>query len=58
MKTNRQLNTEHDQREQDKVRPKQPTYNFKTLEEVVRKWVKQNEQRKVVRKWVKQNEQT
>jgi len=38
LKTNRQLNTEHDERQQDKVRPKQPEYNFKPLEEVIRAW--------------------
>ena len=44
MKTNKQLNTEHDQREQERVRPKDATYDFKPLEEVVRQWVTTNEQ--------------
>jgi len=38
LKTNRQLNTEHDERQKEKIRPKQPEYNFKPLEEVVRAW--------------------
>jgi hypothetical protein len=37
--TNRELNKEHAGRELLKVRPKQPVYDFKPLEEVVRKWV-------------------
>ena len=36
MKTNKQKNTEHDQR----VRPKQPVYDFKPLEAVMREWAK------------------
>ena len=39
MKTNQELNKEHAKRELDRVRPKQPAYDFKPLEEVVRKWV-------------------
>ncbi len=38
-KTNRQLNTEHDQRMAERVRPKQPDYDFAPLEAVVRQWV-------------------
>ncbi len=38
-KTNQELNKEHAGRELLKVRPKQPVYDFKPLEEVVRKWV-------------------
>lgn len=38
-KTPRELNTEHEQRELMRVRPKQPAYNPKPLEEVIRKWV-------------------
>jgi len=44
MKTNKEKNQEHDQKQQERVRPKPPEYDFKPLEEVVRKWVKQNEQ--------------
>ena len=38
-KTPRELNQEHEKRELMRVRPKQPTYNFKPLEDVIRKWV-------------------
>jgi hypothetical protein len=38
-KTNREKNTEHDRKELMRVRPKQPNYDYKPLEEVVRKWV-------------------
>ena len=36
MKTNRELNTEHEKKELLRVRPKQPTYNFKPLEDAIR----------------------
>lgn len=39
MKNNKQLNKEHEQKELMRVRPKQPAYDFKPLEDVVRKWV-------------------
>lgn len=39
MKTNRELNQEHEARELMRVRPKQPVYNPKPLEDVIRKWV-------------------
>jgi hypothetical protein len=42
MKTNREKNKEHDGRELLRVRPKQPAYDFKTLEDVIRKWVAGN----------------
>lgn len=38
-KTARQLNKEHEGKELLRVRPKQPVYNFKPLEDVIRKWV-------------------
>lgn len=41
MKTNKQLNQEHDQRQQERVRPKQPNYNFEPLEAVVNQWVRE-----------------
>lgn len=44
MKTNKQKNTEHDAKMQERVRPKQPDYNWKPLEDVMRKWAKTNEQ--------------
>jgi len=43
MKTNKELNTAHDAKQQDKVRPKQPEYQFKELEAVIRQWVKNDE---------------
>jgi hypothetical protein len=43
-KTNKEKNTAHDARMQERVRPKPVDFNWKPLEEVVRKWVKQNEQ--------------
>ena len=41
MKTNRQLNKDHAGRELLKVRPKQPAWDFKSLEAVIRQWVAQ-----------------
>ena len=38
MKTPRELNQEHEKRELMRVRPKQPVYNFKPLEDAIRKW--------------------
>jgi hypothetical protein len=40
MKTNKELNTEHDQRQADKIRPKQPVYDFKPLEQAMQEWAK------------------
>jgi len=37
-KTNKELNTEHDRAQAERVRPKQPVYDFKPLEEVMRVW--------------------
>ena len=40
MKTNRELNTEHDRKQILRVRPKNtPTYNFKPLEDAIRAMV-------------------
>ena len=39
MKSNKELNQEHEARELMRVRPKQPNYNFEPLEEAIRKWV-------------------
>jgi hypothetical protein len=39
MKTNKEKNIEHDAKMQERVRPKQPAYNYKPLEDVIRKWV-------------------
>ena len=44
MKTNREKNQEHESKELMRVRPKQPEYNWKPLEEVIRQWVIKNEQ--------------
>lgn len=38
MKTNRELNQKYDAAQKAKVRPKQPQYNFKPLEEVIARW--------------------
>lgn len=38
MKTNRELNQAYDAAQTAKVQPKQPVYNFKPLEDVVRSW--------------------
>jgi len=39
MKTNREKNTQHDKDQILKVRPKQGSYEFKALEDVIRQWV-------------------
>ena len=39
MKTNRDKNTEYNTREQDRIRPKQPVYDFKPLEAIMRQWI-------------------
>ena len=41
MKTNRELNKDHAGRELLKVRPKQPAWDFKSLEAVIRQWITQ-----------------
>lgn len=38
MKTNRELNQAYDAAQKAKVRPKQPVYNFKPLEDIMRAW--------------------
>jgi len=45
MKTNRELNQAYDAKQQAKQRPKQPEYNFKPLEEAVRKWAEMSKAR-------------
>jgi hypothetical protein len=42
MKNNRTLNQEYERRTQDRVRPKQPAYDFAPLEAVIRQWVTGN----------------
>jgi hypothetical protein len=42
MKTNREKNQEHDAKELAKIRPKEPQYNYKPLEDVIRQWVVNN----------------
>ena len=44
MKTNKELNQAYEAAQSERVRPKQPAYDFKPLEEVVRQWVTKNEQ--------------
>jgi hypothetical protein len=43
MKTNREKNQEYDARQGNKVRPKDPKWDFKPLEDVIRQWVTKNE---------------
>jgi len=45
MKTNKELNQDYDRRQSEKIRPKGPDYNWKPLEEVVRKWVEASKNR-------------
>jgi hypothetical protein len=40
-KTNRELNQEHDQRESNKVRPKQTEYQYAELEAIVNSWIRE-----------------
>ena len=40
-KTNRELNTEFDEKQQARVRPKGPVYDFKPLEAVIHQWVRE-----------------
>ena len=42
MKTNKQLNQEHDKAQAERVRPKQPEYQFEALEAVIRQWILAN----------------
>ena len=44
MKTNKEKNLAHDARMAERVRPKQPVYDFTALEAVIRQWVAMNEQ--------------
>ena len=39
-KSNREKNAQHEKDQLMRVRPKQPVYDFKPLEEVVKVWVK------------------
>lgn len=43
MKTNKEKNTNYDARVQDKIRPKQPVYDYKPLEAVIRQWITGNQ---------------
>lgn len=38
-KTNREKNTQHEKDQILKVRPKQPDYDFVSLEQVIHQWV-------------------
>lgn len=40
MKTNREKNQQHDAKMQERVRPKEPEYNFKPLEDAIRRMIK------------------
>ena len=39
MKTNKEKNIEHDARMKERMRPKQPEYNWEPLEAVIRQWI-------------------
>lgn len=39
MKTNKEKNLAHDAKMKERVRPKQPVYDFAPLEAVIRLWV-------------------
>jgi hypothetical protein len=39
MKTNKELNTEFDTKQKERVRPKDPEYNWEPLEAVIRQWI-------------------
>lgn len=39
-KTNRELNQEHEQREQARVRPKGPVYQFAELQAIINNWIR------------------
>jgi hypothetical protein len=43
MKSNKELNQEHEARELMRVRPKTPAYNFEPLEKVIHQWVKESQ---------------
>jgi hypothetical protein len=43
MKTNKELNTEHDRRQMERVRPAPKAYDFAPLEKVIKQWVTGNE---------------
>ena len=42
MKTNKEKNQAHDSRMQERVRPKQPEFNYAPLEAVLRQWATSN----------------
>jgi hypothetical protein len=44
MKTNKELNQEFDQKQKDRVRPKDSEYQWEPLAAVIRQWVLTNEQ--------------
>jgi len=44
-KTNKEKNQAHDAKMQERVRPKQPVFNYKPLEDAIKAWkAKPNEQ--------------
>jgi hypothetical protein len=44
MKTNKEKNMEHQAKQDTKIRPKQPAYDFEPLQAVINGWVKDNVQ--------------
>jgi hypothetical protein len=43
MKTTRELNTAHEAKQADRLRPQKPVYDFAPLEAVMRQWIKAHE---------------
>jgi len=43
MKTSKELNTAHDLKERERMRPQKPVYDFAPLEAVIRQWIKAHE---------------
>jgi hypothetical protein len=39
MKTNKELNTEYNNKQSERVRPQGPTYIWKPLQDVIQKWI-------------------
>ena len=48
MKTNKELNTAFDKAQSERVRPKQPEYNWQPLQEVINQWIRNSEQTRVL----------
>jgi hypothetical protein len=44
MKTNKELNTAHDKKQAERVRPSDTVYQWEALDKVIRQWITKNEQ--------------